>query len=334
MMRSSLLTLTAATALSFGCSSFGDIGAGIDDMPPGDQPPTIPDDDNPVDMPELPPPASGAAFVIVHGFGGSADAYDPGIGPALTADGHTVYFADLPPVEGVAERAAALAPQVDAVLSQTGVAQVHIIAHSQGGLDSRYLISQMGYGDRVASLTTLSTPHRGTPLADAALGLAGAADQSPALALFQQLAGGDGAILDQAALDRALYDLAEANAAAFSAANPDAPGVLYQSWAGLSTVGGIDSPDAAAACATQPASAIPEPDVMRAMFVLTAPVVAKIPRRAHDGVTPAASAEYGTFRGCLSADHIDEIGALDTGNSTLDPVALFEQIASELAASP
>jgi triacylglycerol lipase len=318
MMRISLLV--TVVALSFGCVSPEPI-AMDPDRPPGD------DTDN--DDVGAPPP-SGDAFVIVHGFGGSADAFAPTIAEALVADGHAVYFADLPSIDGVAVRAAALAPQVDAALADSGLSSVHIIAHSQGGLDSRYVISQMGYADRVASLSTLSTPHRGTPLADAALGLASAGDQSPALDLFAQLAGG--ALPDQQALTAALIDLSEANADAFNAANPDAVGVLYQSWAGLSTVGGIASADSAAACATQPASEIPSPDVMRAMFVLTAPVVAQLPaRQAHDGVVPAASARYANFRGCLSADHIDEVGALDTGNSTLDVADLFRKIAAELA---
>ena len=43
---------------------------------------------------------------------------------------------------------------------------VHLIGHSLGGLDSRFLISKLGMADRVLSLTTIGTPHHGTPLAD------------------------------------------------------------------------------------------------------------------------------------------------------------------------
>ena len=42
--------------------------------------------------------------------------------------------------------------------------RVNLIAHSQGGLDSRYLISTLGWAERVASLTTIATPHHGIPL--------------------------------------------------------------------------------------------------------------------------------------------------------------------------
>src|SRR5262249_46509671 len=43
---------------------------------------------------------------------------------------------------------------------------VNIVAHSMGGLDARFLLSHLGMARRVLSLTTVSTPHRGTTLAD------------------------------------------------------------------------------------------------------------------------------------------------------------------------
>jgi len=55
---------------------------------------------------------------------------------------------------------------IDKVLQETGCEKVNIIAHSKGGLDSRYFIWKYGYGRKVASLTTVSTPHHGAELAD------------------------------------------------------------------------------------------------------------------------------------------------------------------------
>jgi hypothetical protein len=45
---------------------------------------------------------------------------------------------------------------------------LHLVAHSMGGLDARYLIAKNGLNRAswFASVTTISTPHRGTPLAD------------------------------------------------------------------------------------------------------------------------------------------------------------------------
>ena len=44
--------------------------------------------------------------------------------------------------------------------------KVNIIAHSKGGIESRYMIGRLGMEERVASLTTIATPHRGSPIAD------------------------------------------------------------------------------------------------------------------------------------------------------------------------
>jgi triacylglycerol lipase len=61
-------------------------------------------------------------------------------------------------------RAAGLATKIRA---QFPSGPLHIIAHSMGGLDSRYLIAgNRDLADRIVSLTTLSTPYHGSPLAD------------------------------------------------------------------------------------------------------------------------------------------------------------------------
>ena len=52
------------------------------------------------------------------------------------------------------------------VLEETGAEKVNIIAHSKGGLDSRYAISMLGMDEYVATLTTICTPHRGCRFVD------------------------------------------------------------------------------------------------------------------------------------------------------------------------
>lgn len=42
---------------------------------------------------------------------------------------------------------------------------VNLVAHSLGGLDARYVVSRLGC-QQVASITTIGTPHHGTPLAN------------------------------------------------------------------------------------------------------------------------------------------------------------------------
>jgi triacylglycerol lipase len=48
--------------------------------------------------------------------------------------------------------------------------KINIIAHSKGGLESRYMISKLEMADKVASLTTIATPHRGSSIADIVMG--------------------------------------------------------------------------------------------------------------------------------------------------------------------
>jgi triacylglycerol lipase len=66
----------------------------------------------------------------------------------------------------VERRAKVLKHQIEGYLKRTRAGKVNIIAHSMGGLDARYMISRLGMEDKVASLSTVGTPHRGTSIAD------------------------------------------------------------------------------------------------------------------------------------------------------------------------
>ena len=55
---------------------------------------------------------------------------------------------------------------IEKILLETKTEKVNIIAHSKGGIDSRYLIWKHDFEDKIASLTTISTPHHGSELAD------------------------------------------------------------------------------------------------------------------------------------------------------------------------
>jgi triacylglycerol lipase len=80
---------------------------------------------------------------------------------------HEMVFPPVPPFGTIKERAEVLAAKIQEKFPQ---GPVHIIAHSMGGLDSRALIAANLNGlsapGRIASLSTLSTPHRGSPVAD------------------------------------------------------------------------------------------------------------------------------------------------------------------------
>ncbi|MGY1811860.1 esterase/lipase family protein [Blastococcus sp. SYSU D00820] len=70
-----------------------------------------------------------------------------------------------PRLDCAARGAADLAEHVERICRQTGHDRVHVVGHSLGGLISRYYVQRLGGGRRVASLTTLGTPHGGSVLA-------------------------------------------------------------------------------------------------------------------------------------------------------------------------
>jgi triacylglycerol lipase len=85
----------------------------------------------------------------------------------LTAIYPNALFPAVPVVGNIATRAKALAEQVQAKFP---AGRVHIVAHSMGGLDGRMLISEdiggLASAGRIGSLSTISTPHLGSAVAD------------------------------------------------------------------------------------------------------------------------------------------------------------------------
>ncbi len=88
----------------------------------------------------------------------------------LIRNGATVFYGNQQSAKSIPESAAELKEQIERVLAETGAEKVNIIAHSKGGLDSRYAISSLGLGDRVATLTTINTPHGGSDMVDYLMG--------------------------------------------------------------------------------------------------------------------------------------------------------------------
>ena len=84
----------------------------------------------------------------------------------LEYNGATIFYGNQPSAARVSDCAAQLKERILQILQETGAEKVNIIAHSKGGLDCRYAIAKLGIGDRVASLTTVNTPHRGCLFAD------------------------------------------------------------------------------------------------------------------------------------------------------------------------
>lgn len=89
--------------------------------------------------------------------------YFPGIEEELQRNGYRVGTAPMSLTHGVTHRAMDLKRFCNQFFPGESV---HIVAHSMGGLDARYMISRLDMHDRVRSLTTIGTPHLGSPFAD------------------------------------------------------------------------------------------------------------------------------------------------------------------------
>ena len=92
--------------------------------------------------------------------------YFRGIRSHLEAQGFRVFHPNQDFAGPVDLRAEQLKARVNEALVETGADKVHIIGHSMGGLDARHMIVDKGMAEKVASLTTIGTPHLGTVLAD------------------------------------------------------------------------------------------------------------------------------------------------------------------------
>lgn len=275
--------------------------------------------------------ASKHAIVLAHGF----DASDTnrwsfnGVAEALAKDGHLVHKARVEPYQSVEKRAHELAIHVDLARAECrarrgcDASKVHIIAHSMGGLDSRYVISKLSnmegvpYSQLVASLTTISTPHRGSAFADKVVEvLPKMADPAvDALAGLWARTFTDKDLAQDSDVRAALHDISEANAPAFNEQVPNAPGVYYQSWAGITSHVDIHiNQDEIDACEGKVESYKNRHDNMldhgpisSGQLQLAELVVSK-GGQANDGMVLVSSAKWGKFRGCIPADHMDEVG--------------------------
>lgn len=79
----------------------------------------------------------------------------------LIQNGAEIYYGDQQSALSVIDSAREIAGRIEEIIRRTGAEKVNIIAHSKGGLDCRYAISNLGMDKYVASLTTVNTPHHG-----------------------------------------------------------------------------------------------------------------------------------------------------------------------------
>lgn len=108
-------------------------------------------------------------ILLVHGTGFRDRkwlGYWGRIPKALEDAGAQVFYGHQDSWASIEENAEMLRVELCRIIEETQCEKVNIIAHSKGGLEARYLATTLCCHDRIASITTVSTPHHGSRTLD------------------------------------------------------------------------------------------------------------------------------------------------------------------------
>lgn len=222
---------------------------------------------------------------------------------------------------GTPERAVQWAAHIEALVDAGVGRRFNLLAHSQGGLDARYYASLLDTQGRVASITTVATPHLGTSAADLALGTFDAFFVDPVTvnSVVEVLAGFIG--LSGPDLVGQLESLSTDQMAVFNDEVLNVPGVYYSSWSGKS----CRATDLL--CQSQNNGEVVDP------FFAPTHSFMRLAEGDNDGAVGVESAKWGDWQGEISADHMDEIGQiLDVNNPSFDHQEFYLSELRRLAA--
>jgi triacylglycerol lipase len=213
--------------------------------------------------------------------------------PFLRERGIEALYPNVEPTGGVAARA----EQLRDLIRQWTSEPINLIAHSMGGLDARYLITHLGMAERVASLTTIATPHRGTSVAD--WFCLNFRQRVPLLLTLEAF----GINVD------GFRDCRTDACRAFNEQTADASGVRYFSYT-----------------ASVPSSRV-SPLLRRAWNILTAS------EGANDGLVSVRSAVWGEVLGTLSVDHFAQTpdGLFVRPGENFDALSFYSRLIEDLA---
>ncbi|GAA5986829.1 hypothetical protein JCM10908_000914 [Rhodotorula pacifica] len=231
-----------------------------------------------------------------------------GVEEALQAMGVQTLVGRVPASASIEERAKVLCQLIGEKFPGQ---DVNLIGHSMGGLDGRFLISHLKPTNfRVRSLTTISTPHRGSSFADYLLEDLVGVERVPALLGAMKALGVPGG-------GKAFDDLTTTKMARFNEETPDDPNVRYFSY-----------------------GAYFEPSWSNAFRFPWGVVYER--EGMNDGLVSVDSAKWGEYRATLeNVNHLDLVGwigkirysyAAWSGNDIkFRPVSFYCAVAEQLA---
>ena len=148
----------------------------------------------------------------------------------LTGMGVELYYGNQDCWARVEDNAKTIRGRIREILEETGAEKINIIAHSKGGLEARMVASSLGMGERIASITTIGTPHRGSKTVDRLLKAPDSLFNIASFAVNNWI----GLIGDTKPNFYAVCrDFSSEYAEQFNRDNPDVPGIYYQSFTGV-----------------------------------------------------------------------------------------------------
>ncbi|MBQ7279035.1 MAG: hypothetical protein IJR17_07575 [Clostridia bacterium] len=169
-------------------------------------------------------------IVLIHGAGFRDlkwPVYWGRIPGALQLRGAAIYYGLQDCWASTETNAREIVRRIESVLAETGAQKVNLIAHSKGGLEARMAASSLGAGDKIASITTIATPHHGSKTLDKLFRAPKAIFSLAAFAVnnWIRLVGDK-----QPDFLAVCEGFTTEHMTAFNKNNPDVPGVFYQSF--------------------------------------------------------------------------------------------------------
>lgn len=252
--------------------------------------------------------------LLMHGLGALALPWRSSqlhpVAMHLRQHGIRAYAPNVAPYAPVAQRAERWHQHLQTILQETRAPKIHLIAHSMGGLDARYLIVHFERSQHIASLTTIATPHQGSSLAQLILKrpaflqhrLEHLARRLSHLVLPEEPTG----------LLEAIAQLTPAYVTeVFNTEVPDPLDIPCFSWAGMAG----------------PGTAVP-------ITPCIAPLAHYIYRHEglNDGYVSVQSARWGCFLGTLPVDHLRQVGVRIGPGAPFDEKAFFLDLCRRLLA--
>jgi triacylglycerol lipase len=224
--------------------------------------------------------------------------------------GIKVYYGGTDAWGSIENNAQILKSNIEKISKEEGIEKFNIIAHSRGGLEARYLISSLNLHNSIASLTTISTPHKGVKAINIALYIPAGLYKFAAffVNIWYKIIGDKNPDFYKSS-----RQLSEKECSEFNKKNVDNNSIYYQSYASKLKYFFSDM-----------------------IYIFLNPFL-KITDGENDGLCPVCSAKWGNFKGIITTEGkfgISHSGIIDAYRITykgIDIPGFYVSILEELS---